>query len=154
MKRHLAGETEEARRDLERLAIIRKKREEAAQKRIQEGRNPGMSAHGLPSDDDDEDDDSDEDEDDSDEDDNAKKPAAAAAKLPAMMSEAQAKKKAAALGTTAAAPGEELPKLKAMDIKKMNGDALKEALKERNLSLQGQKKDLMQRLLDYEATRN
>jgi hypothetical protein len=33
MRRHLAGETEEARRDLERLAIVRKRREEAAKKR-------------------------------------------------------------------------------------------------------------------------
>ena len=44
-------------------------------------------------------------------------------------------------------------KLKAMDIKKMNGDALKDHLKERKLDLQGQKKDLIQRLLDFEAAR-
>ena len=35
----------------------------------------------------------------------------------------------------------------------MNGDALKDHLKERKLDFQGQKKDLMKRLIDYEATR-
>jgi hypothetical protein len=44
-------------------------------------------------------------------------------------------------------------KLKAMDIKKMNGDALKEHLKERKLDFQGQKKDLIKRLIDFEAAR-
>jgi hypothetical protein len=43
--------------------------------------------------------------------------------------------------------------LKAMDIKKMNGDALKDALKERGLDIQGAKKDLTKRLLDHEAAR-
>ena len=43
-----------------------------------------------------------------------------------------------------------VPKLKSIEIKKMNPTALKGALKERNLSIQGQKKDLMQRLIDYE----
>jgi len=45
------------------------------------------------------------------------------------------------------------PKLKTMDIKKLNGDALKEHLKERKLDVQGQKKDLMKRLIDYEEAR-
>jgi hypothetical protein len=40
-----------------------------------------------------------------------------------------------------------------MDIKKMNGDALKDALKVRKLDVQGQKKDLIKRLCDYEAAR-
>ena len=35
----------------------------------------------------------------------------------------------------------------------MNGDALKDALKLRNLDVQGQKKDLMKRLQDYETAR-
>jgi len=36
MKKHLKGETEEARRDMERLALIRKRREEAAQRAKEE----------------------------------------------------------------------------------------------------------------------
>jgi hypothetical protein len=40
-----------------------------------------------------------------------------------------------------------------MDIKKLNGDALKDALKERGLDIQGQKKDLIKRLTDYEKAR-
>eukprot|EP00741_Cyanophora_paradoxa_P021721 tig00000241_g20966.t1 len=36
MKKHLAGQTEEAKKDLERLALIRKQREEAARKRDEE----------------------------------------------------------------------------------------------------------------------
>lgn len=64
-----------------------------------------------------------------------------------------AKKKAAAQGDTGkGASGPE--KISSMEIKKMNGDALKEALKERNLDVQGQKKDLMKRLIDYEAARS
>lgn len=145
MKRHLAGETEQARQDLARLALIRKRREEDAKKREAEGRAPGMSAHGIPSDSDD----SGSDESDDDE---PKKPSAKVA-TPAL-SEAQAKKKAAALETVpAATTGGEPARLKPMDIKKMNGDALKEALRERGLDLQGQKKDLMTRLLNYEAAR-
>jgi hypothetical protein len=46
-----------------------------------------------------------------------------------------------------------MPKLKSIDIKKMSGDVLKEHLKERKLDLQGQKKDLIKRLCDYEAAR-
>ena len=44
-------------------------------------------------------------------------------------------------------------KLKPMDIKKMNGDQLKDSLKERKLEIQGAKKDLIKRLLDFEAAR-
>jgi hypothetical protein len=40
-----------------------------------------------------------------------------------------------------------------MDIKQMNGDTLKEHLKARGLPTQGQNKDLMKRLSDYEAGR-
>ena len=82
------------------------------------------------------------------------------------LSEAAAKKKAAAAGTepgkeggdaAAASSGGgkagEPEKLKPMDIKKMNGDALKDHLRERGLNVQGQKKDLIQRLLDFEAAR-
>jgi SAP domain len=120
-------------------------------KREAEGRKPGMSGFGIESGSDDDD----SDDDDDDEDDKKAKPAAKAA--PAPISELAAKKKAAAAGTDEpekekdAAGGP--PKLKAMDIKKMNGDALKDHLKERGLDIQGQKKDLLKRLLDYEAAR-
>jgi hypothetical protein len=72
-----------------------------------------------------------------------------------VMSEVQARKKAAAAEEVK--PDLENsgpPKLKAMDIKKMNGDALKDCLRERGLDVQGQKKDLMKRLMDYEAARS
>ncbi len=154
MKRHLAGQTEEARKDLERLALVRKRREDAAKKREAEGRAPGMSAHGLQSDEEDEDDDDNDDSDDNDDNNATSKPVAKPTVVPSsapVLTEIQAKKKAAALETSKVGEPE---KLKAMDIKKMNGDALKDALRERNLDLQGQKKDLMKRLLDYEATRS
>lgn len=144
MRRHLAGETEAAKADLDRLALVRKRREEARLKAETEGRAPGMSAYGLPDD----------------EDEDGGKPSssevakATSAVADMIISESAAKKRAAALAE-AAAPGPEdsLPKLKSMDIKKMNGDALKDALKARGLNVQGQKKDLIQRLIDYEAAR-
>lgn len=149
MRRHLAGETEQARKDMERLALIRKRREEAAKKREAEGRAPGWSANGI---------DSDDSGDDSDAPPRAKVASAVAAPAPAPapVSAAAAKKKAAAaavdeVSETAADGGP--AKLKAMDIKTMNGDALKDHLKARNLPIQGQKKDLIKRLIDYEAAR-
>ena len=153
MKRHLAGHTEEARRDLERLALVRRRREEAAAKRIAEGRAPGMSANGILS--------SSESDSDSDDSDTPKPPkplktapAPAPAPVAAPLSVLQAKKKAAAAEEVAPADASSgPPKLKAMDIKKLNGDALKDALRERGLEVQGQKKDLMKRLTDYEAAR-
>ena len=45
-------QTEQARKDLERLALIKKKRAEDAAKREKAGRKPGMSAYGLPEQDD------------------------------------------------------------------------------------------------------
>jgi cytoskeletal protein RodZ len=77
----------------------------------------------------------------------------------AKKAEIAAKKKAAAEGEEAegggarGAGGGEMAVLKSMDIKKMNGDALKEHLKERGLGVQGQKKDLVKRLCDFEAAR-
>ena len=55
--------------------------------------------------------------------------------------------------TTSTTSSNSLPKISNMEIKKMNGDALKDALKLRNLDVQGQKKDLMKRLQDYETAR-
>ena len=46
-RRHMAGETEQAKRELAQLAIVRARREEARKKREAEGRAPGMSATGL-----------------------------------------------------------------------------------------------------------
>lgn len=152
MQRHLAGETEQARKDLERLAIVRKRREEAAAKRAAEGRAAGMSATGIES----SDDDSSDDEEDGEGAAGKVKVAKAVSASPAPApSAAQIRKKAAAAevveDATGAAAGP--PKLKAMDIKKMNGDTLKDALRERGLDVQGQKKDLTKRLLDFEAAR-
>lgn len=131
----------------------RKRREEAAKKREAEGRAPGWTANGETLSESSSDDDDDDDE-------GAPKapkaPAAAAAAAPS--SALAAKKKAAA-----AAPADDpadgsdpnaLPKLKSMDIKKMNGDALKDALKARGLDVQGPKTTLMKRLTDYEAARS
>ena len=158
IRRHLAGETVEAKKEMAMLAIVKARREEAARKREVEGRKPGMSTTGLPEEDDDsDDDDSDDDEDGDEKQKTTKKPAAAPA-----LSEIAKKKKAAAAGeevatkdTKSAAGGKpgEPPKLKAMEIKKMNPDALKENLRERGLDVQGPKKDIMQRLLDFEAAR-
>jgi len=153
-KRYMAGETEQARKDLARLAEVRAKREAAAKLRELEGRKPGMSATGI---------ESSSDSDSSDEEEDGKgpkpvKPAPAPKPVVVSMTVEQqekaaivAKKKAAAAAEPEAADGP--PKLKAMDIKKLNGDALKDACKERNLDFQGQKKDLMKRLIDYEAAR-
>jgi len=151
---------------MERLALVRKKREDDAKKREAEGRKPGMSAYGI---------DSDGGSDSSDEevfayacferstllkknvfqDGSASASTAKAAKAPAPLSESAAKKKAAAaeVVTEDVADAGKLEVLKSIDIKKMNGDALKEHLKARGLDVQGAKKDLMQRLIDHEKTR-
>ena len=73
----------------------------------------------------------------------------------AATSELAAKKKAAAAEVVPASgdPGK-LEILKAIDIKKMNGDSLKENLKLRGLDVQGAKKDLIQRLIDFEKNRS
>jgi hypothetical protein len=180
----MIGETEQARKDLERLAIVRKRREEAAQKRAAEGRPAGWTPTGIQSSD------SDSDSDDDSDDDAAvnqkgpskpkgpvKGPASSSSTATSSSSSAPvnkqalaiqaeekalaiavaAKKKAAALGegeSNAEVASDGGPaKLKSMDIKKMNGDQLKDHLKARKLDVQGQKKDLMKRLIDYEAAR-
>lgn len=48
---------------------------------------------------------------------------------------------------------EELEILSSIEIKKMNGATLKEHLKKRGLSIQGQNKELMKRLQEYEDDR-
>ena len=149
MKKHLAGETDQAKADLARLAEVRARRAEQERHRLADGRGVGMTAHGLDESSGDESDDSDD-----------RKPktvnAGASATAAPAMSEKQSKKRAEALATSdsATAKSDELPKLKSIDIKKMNGDALKENLKARGLKVQGQKKELMQRLIDYEASRS
>ena len=121
-----------------------------------EGRKPGMSKQGI--EEESESDSSDDDDDDSDDEESNKKPAVKKPS-PAQLSIA-AKKRAAAAGDdekveskSAGKDSSGPEKLKPMDIKKMNGESLKEHLKDRKLDLQGQKKDLIQRLLDYEAAR-
>lgn len=136
-RRHLALETEQAQADMARLAIVRQRREEARLKREAEGRAPGYSQYGVESDD---------------EEGGPPKPKATPA-APVVLSEAQEKKKAAALASTDESQSDQLPILKAMDIKKMSADALKDHLKARKLDIQGQKKDLIKRLCDYEAAR-
>jgi hypothetical protein len=123
---------------MKRLAEVRRRREEAEKKCIAEGRKPGWTENGI----------EESDGSDSDEEDKAAKPKAAAP----VPSAAEAKKKAAAM--EAVDTSGEIPKLSSIDIKKMNADAVKEHLKARNLSTQGQKKDLMKRLVDYEAARS
>lgn len=149
-RRHLAGETEAAKADLARLALVRKRREEQLKKAQAEGRAPAMSANGIDSS-----------SDDSSDVDTPKKKAVpistsvvSAGVGGLSLSEKEAKKRAAALEDSSAATSAGPAKLKAIDIKKMNGDALKDALKERDLSVQGPKKDLMQRLIDHEASRS
>ena len=148
MRRTAAGETEQGRKDLERLAAIRKKREEDRLKREAEGRAPGWTPNGVASS---------SDSDDSDDSDNDKpkvaKPAPKAAE-PVKLSDVAAKKKAAAAEVAPESSNGALPILKSIDIKKLNGDGLKDALKARGLPYDGQKKDLIKRLTDYEASRS
>mmetsp|Transcript_14329 Transcript_14329/g.14432 ORF Transcript_14329/g.14432 Transcript_14329/m.14432 type:complete len:305 (-) Transcript_14329:58-972(-) len=157
LKRHLAGETEQAKKEMAQLALVRQRREEAKKKREAEGRKPGMSKYGL----DDKEEEESEDEGESSEEETKPKTGAAAATAVAAAAAAatsakvaEAKRKAAAgesTGSIAADGGP--PILKSMEIKKMNPEALKDHLKQRGLSIQGQKKDLSKRLLDYETAR-
>lgn len=101
MKKHLAGETDEAKKDLARLAEVKRRREEAEQRKREEE--------------------------------------AAAAERE------KAKKKVQV-------QDDDEP-LDARAIKALKPAVLKEKLKERKLSTQGQKKELIQRLIDYENER-
>jgi hypothetical protein len=165
LKRRMAGETPEARKDLERLKEIRAKREAQKKMREEAGRAPGWKPDSDGSGSEDSGSDSDEDSDsDSDEEANkaAKAKKAAAKKVEKGAREqpvslgAMSKEKAAEKKKAAAAPadnGGDLPLLKAIDIKKMNPNELKEHLKARNLSIQGAKKDLAKRLQDFDTAR-
>jgi len=156
--KHMAGETPEAKKELAMLALVKERREAARLKREAEGRAPGWVQPDT-----DEDSDSDSDSDDSDAKGKAKKSGATGAggeklkkssepvSLGAMTKEVAAAKKQAALAEDTSGGGAD--KLTTMEIKKMNPAQLKECLKARNLDLQGQKKDLMKRLTDYEAAR-
>ncbi|KAG3097011.1 hypothetical protein PI124_g15705 [Phytophthora idaei] len=101
LKKHLAGETDEAKKDLARLAEVKRRREEADQRKKEEE--------------------------------------AAAAERE------KAKKKVQV--------NDDDEPLDARAIKALKPGVLKEKLKERDLSTQGQKKELIQRLIDYENER-
>ncbi|TDH70209.1 hypothetical protein CCR75_002248 [Bremia lactucae] len=101
LKKHLAGETEEAKKDLARLAEVKRRRDEAEQRKKEED--------------------------------------AAAAERD------MGKKKVTA-------KNDDEP-LDARAIKALKPAVLKDKLKERDLSIQGQKKELVQRLIDYENER-
>jgi len=126
-RRHEAGLTEEYKRDMAKLAEVKKRREEAAkrseaekdaQDSMEKDRQAKAAALQVDSSDDD-----------SDSDDDKKK-------------KKKKKKKAASI-----------PKLDKITIKKMKPTQLKEHLKERGLEIQGNAKTLTQRLLDYEKDR-
>lgn len=104
-KRHAEGKTDEYKKDMEKLAVVRKRREELD-----------------------------------------------AAKAEAAKEQAEAEERAKARETSfgGADSDDDTAKLDPRDVKKMNAKQLKDLLKERGLSLQGQKKDLIARLLGEE----
>lgn len=103
MKLHAEGKTQEAQVDMARLALVRKRREDAEKQKAEEGEGQGEAAKER-------------------------------------MEKAKAN----------ASSGPQ--KLNPLEVKKMNPTRLKELLKERDQSLQGSKKDLISRLLDWEKT--
>jgi len=130
-KRHEMGLTEEYKKDMEKLAQVRKRREEAAAKleaekavvdAIEDERRKKALAAGALNVSDDEDDDEGNNK-------NSKK-----------------KKDKGEKGG--------IPKLDKIAIKKMKPALLKEALKLRELDIQGTAKELIQRLVDYEENRS
>ena len=125
-----------------RLAEVRKRREEAKIKREKTEARQQLVEAGLPTGgSDDDDDDSDEEE----EEEAPKKSKLSAEKKASNL----AKKKAAAKGDTS----DDIPVLTSIEIKKLKPDMLKDHLKKRGLSLQGQKKELITRLTEHEAAR-
>jgi len=163
MRRHLAGETVEAKKEIAMLAEVKARREAAAANRAITGR----AAHFEVKDSDEESSGSDSDSDsDSDEDLRAKKANGAKSgkkskeplrvDLGTMTKEVAEKKRAKAAAPSAGAGDDDNDvgdKLSPMEVKKMNPKALKEALKVRGLDIQGQKGDLIKRLAEYEAAR-
>jgi hypothetical protein len=144
-QKYLAGETEQARRDLERLAMVRKRREEAAKKREEDAARGAflllvllLPHKGLTD----------------------KVMQLMLMRLLGCFSccfgfvEAKAREEAlAATGAGQESDEESEKPLDSREIKNMNPTQLKAHLKARNLSIQGSKKDLMNRLLEYEASR-
>jgi hypothetical protein len=128
-KRHEAGLTDEYKRDMEKLAEVKRRREEASKKadaekefaEALEAERKSKAAAVMVDDDDDDDDDSDDD---------AKK-----------SKKKKSKKKA------------DIPKLDKIAMKKMKPAQLKEALKTRGLDIQGNAKALLKRLADHEGSR-
>lgn len=101
MKLHAEGKTQEAQVDMARLAIVRKRREDAKKRTSQEA-----------------------------------------------AAEAVQKEKVDKAAKANTGPG--IKKLNLLEVKKMNPTRLKDLLKEREQSLQGSKKDLTTRLLEWE----
>ena len=113
MKKHLALETDEAKNDMARLALVRQRRAEAAERKAAETEE---------------------------------------AKRAQEAKEAAEKDKKGKKGKKGG--GKEEPEFEPIGkiaIKKMKPADLKDALKERGLGIQGQKTELMQRLLDWEV---
>mmetsp|Transcript_17106 Transcript_17106/g.25918 ORF Transcript_17106/g.25918 Transcript_17106/m.25918 type:complete len:203 (-) Transcript_17106:274-882(-) len=111
-KRHEAGLTDEYKKDMERLAEVRRRREELAAQKEQE-KEAEVEAERQRLD-----------------------------KLKMMEKEVKKSSKK-----------KEIPKLDKITIKKMKPQAMKDALKERGLDIQGNNKTLTARLLEYEASR-
>jgi isopentenyldiphosphate isomerase len=126
-RRHELGLTEEYKRDMAKLEEVRKRREAAAQRALEENeikeaaekeaRQRALKMGMLEDDEDDQVDEPSKDD----------------------------KKKKKSIPV--------IPKLDKITIKKMKPTQLKEALKARNLDIQGNAKELTDRLLEYEAAR-
>ena len=123
-KRHEAGLTEEYARDMAKLAEVRARREKM------EARNAMEKEAEIAL-----------------EEERKKKAAAAQAASAADEEEEKKKKKAAKKS------GSGIPKLDKIAIKKMKPSVLKEALKERGLEIQGNAKELTDRLIKFEEAR-
>lgn len=154
MKRHLAGETVEAKKQLAQLAEVRRRRAEAEAARVASAASAPVAQNRLQYDSDSSDSDSDsadsEDEDSSSEEEDLMKKPTDKGKSKEKGKKLSKEEEAAAKAKKAI---EKLPKLTSIEIKKMSGDLLKDHLRNRQLGLQGQKKELMQRLIDFETKR-
>lgn len=138
LRRHELGLTDEYKRDMAKLEEVRKRREAAAQRALEEreikgtaeleARERAQKMGILEEEDDDSEDEVD---------DNKKKPDDKKNKV------SSSNKKSTPI----------IPKLDKIAIKKMKPTQLKEALKARNLDIQGNAKELTDRLLEYEAAR-